>query len=123
MWRGYEKSLLYYAMCICDEWLQRGYKDFVRDKVMKELVTYCSLSTGKEIDRVVDWYDYSYGRNRDNEIVLSHSCTLEYPRWLGDEKLHASHRSNLLRKNPEWYSKFGWKEPNNLPYVWVKEEK
>jgi hypothetical protein len=40
------------------------------------------------------------------------------PPWLGNEHFHASHRSNLLRKDPEWYGKFGWKEPNNLPYVW-----
>lgn len=40
------------------------------------------------------------------------------PSWLGDDDFHASHRSNLLRKNLEWYSQFGWSEPDNLPYVW-----
>lgn len=40
------------------------------------------------------------------------------PKWLGREDFHASHRSNLLRKFPEWYKKFNWKEPDNLPYVW-----
>ena len=45
------------------------------------------------------------------------------PPWLGDEKFHASHRSNLLRKNPEWYGQFGWIEPSDLPYIWpVKKE-
>jgi len=34
------------------------------------------------------------------------------------KEIHASHRSNLLRKNFEFYSKFGWKEPDNLPYIW-----
>jgi hypothetical protein len=42
------------------------------------------------------------------------------PHWLGDEELHASHRSNLLRKDKEYYSKFGWLEPDNLEYKWVK---
>lgn len=41
------------------------------------------------------------------------------PSWLGNRKFHASHRSNLLRKDPKHYSRFGWKEPNNLPYVWI----
>jgi len=41
-----------------------------------------------------------------------------FPSWLGDEKFHASHRSNLLRKDPTYYGKFGWKEPPDLPYVW-----
>lgn len=41
-----------------------------------------------------------------------------YPPWLGDKRLHESHRSNLLRKNKEFYSKYGWTEPDNLPYWW-----
>lgn len=40
------------------------------------------------------------------------------PPWLGDPAFHASHRSNLLRKDPIWYGQFGWVEPDNLPYVW-----
>lgn len=42
------------------------------------------------------------------------------PNWFGDEKFHASHRSNLIRKNPIWYGQFGWNEPPDLPYVWPK---
>ena len=41
------------------------------------------------------------------------------PKWLGNKKLHASHRSNLLRKDKKYYSKFGWQEQDNLPYYWV----
>jgi hypothetical protein len=40
------------------------------------------------------------------------------PPWLGDERLHASHRSNLLRKEPGWYGAFGWTEQPDLPYWW-----
>ena len=43
---------------------------------------------------------------------------LKLPPWLGDERLHASHRSNLLRKDPEYYARFGWREPPTLPYFW-----
>jgi hypothetical protein len=43
---------------------------------------------------------------------------VEDPKWLGLEVYHASHRSNLLRKDPLYYRKFGWSEPLNLPYVW-----
>lgn len=41
-----------------------------------------------------------------------------YPSWLGDEAFHASHRSNLLRKDRRHYGVFGWTEPDDLPYVW-----
>lgn len=40
------------------------------------------------------------------------------PRWVGNNAFHASHRSNLLRKDPVWYGQFGWSEPPDLPYLW-----
>ena len=44
--------------------------------------------------------------------------TFDDPPWLGNEEFHASHRSNLLRKNFDHYSQFGWTESNDLPYIW-----
>lgn len=46
-----------------------------------------------------------------NEVVT-------LPSWLGDERLHASHRSNLIRKNEDFYGQFGWTEHNKMPYYW-----
>lgn len=43
---------------------------------------------------------------------------LVLPYWLNNEAFHASHRSNLLRKDWVYYSRFDWKEPNNLAYIW-----
>lgn len=40
------------------------------------------------------------------------------PWWLGDNSFHASHRSNLLRKDPDYYGRFGWTEPHDLEYIW-----
>lgn len=40
------------------------------------------------------------------------------PSFIGNKEFHASHRSNLLRKFPEHYRQFGWKEPDNLSYFW-----
>lgn len=39
------------------------------------------------------------------------------PVWFGRGDFHRSHRSNLLRKNPEHYSQY-FSEPNDLEYVW-----
>ena len=33
------------------------------------------------------------------------------PPWIGDDRVHSSHRSALLFKNAEWYGQFGWSEP------------
>jgi hypothetical protein len=47
------------------------------------------------------------------------------PAWLGDERLHSSHRAVLLAKDPTWYGQFGWKEApatkekgKPWPYYW-----
>ena len=40
------------------------------------------------------------------------------PPWFGDAAFHASHRSNLLRKDPVYYAQFGWTEPHDMAYVW-----
>ncbi len=42
---------------------------------------------------------------------------VEWPRWWGDDRVHESHRSNLMRKDSDWYCQF-WSCPNDLPYVW-----
>jgi len=44
------------------------------------------------------------------------------PEWLGDERFHSSHRSNLLRKDFSYYGEFGWEEDGNLPYFWPTKE-
>ena len=40
------------------------------------------------------------------------------PAWVGDDRIHRSHRSNLLRKDPLYYSQFQWTESNDIPYYW-----
>lgn len=44
------------------------------------------------------------------------------PKWFGNEKFHASHRSNLLRKDYVYYSKLGWNESPDLEYFWPSKE-
>jgi Pyrimidine dimer DNA glycosylase len=44
---------------------------------------------------------------------------IEAPAWIGNEDFHKSHRSNLLRKDPEFYGNVFEKGlPNTLDYVW-----
>lgn len=88
MWKGFEATLLDYQAAIISEGLSRGYKDNV-----------CW-------DKSVKAY-----------AMLDKLC-LDAPEWLGNEALHASHRSNLLRKNAEWYGVFGWKESSHEDYFW-----
>ena len=43
---------------------------------------------------------------------------LVLPPWVGNKNFHAAHRSNLLRKDAEFYGQYNWSEPNDLPYIW-----
>lgn len=40
------------------------------------------------------------------------------PPWVGDERFHSAHRSNLLRKDPAWYGRHGWDDDPAAPYWW-----
>lgn len=42
------------------------------------------------------------------------------PWWVNNELLHMTHRSNLIRKFPEYYG--GWQLPSNIPYIWPLPE-
>ena len=68
---------------------------------------------------VKEWTARGFRNRMKFELVRGQ---VVYPPWLGDERFHASHRSNLLRKNPEYYRQFGWWEPLDLPYFWPTKE-
>ena len=92
MWRGHEVSLCQYGLAMCWEWQRRGYKDSLYDFFAAALAQY----------------------EEDGRTFLP-------PPWLGEDEVHASHRSNLLRKDREFYSQYGWAESDDLPYVWPVE--
>ena len=88
MWKGYEEALVLYGEVICDVWTEKGYKDTCLDKIYKIVGV-----SGLMLPRFL-------------------------PPWLGNKNFHRSHKSNLLRKDPEFYGKYGWDVPADLPYVW-----
>jgi len=89
MWVGYETQLAAYSAVVCREWRKRGFRDTL-------LVQFLAV-----------WHRLAFGHKR-----------IMYPPWFGDPDFHASHRSNLLRKDFEYYTRFGWTEPPDLPYAW-----
>ncbi len=91
MWSGYERFLLdEYLRAMVDEWAWRGYKN-----------------TKINQHRLALSWDLRNMRH-----------TLRQPHWFSDE-LFLSHKSNLLRKNEQFYRPlFGQDVPNDLPYIW-----
>lgn len=79
------------------------------------------MALKKYINAMIDeWVSRGYVNNmKKYKIVYSQ---LEYPEWLGDERVHSSHRAALLYKNYDYYSRFNWKEKPELNYYWPKNE-
>ncbi len=73
-------------------------------------------------DTAIDeWVSRGYKNNMLKYFSEGDWADLRYPSWLGNEEFHASHRSALLYKNPEWYGQFGWTEEPGIPketYIW-----
>lgn len=51
-------------------------------------------------------------------IEIKDPNSIKMPQWLGDERLHSSHRANLLRKDAFYYGNFGWTEGPGDTYYW-----
>lgn len=69
---------------------------------------------------IEEWIKRGYNNNMS--MMAYNAVTMKFPPWVGDEDFHASHRSNLLRKDPEFYGVYGWKEPDNLEYIWPGQQ-
>jgi hypothetical protein len=63
---------------------------------------------------IQEWIRRGY-KNTMSMIAIE---SYEMPPWMGNKDFHASHRSNLLRKDVSWYGRLKWTESDNLPYVW-----
>ena len=86
MWRGHEYELALYGLTISVEFFERGFDGMNMVETFTEIVS-----------------------------QLLETNTERYPWWVTDTTLHLTHRSNLMRKDANYYD-FG--VPNNIPYIW-----
>lgn len=66
------------------------------------------------------WVERGYNNTMELEKIDGNIIT---PDWLGYEKYHASHRSNLLRKEPDFYGQYDWDDNPSDFYCWYDVEK
>jgi hypothetical protein len=62
-----------------------------------------------------EWVSRGYKNTMKLEEVDLEDVVM--PPWFGVELFHQSHRSNLLRKDYEYYSQW-FNEPSDLEYLW-----
>ena len=97
MWKGFEEALGRYGFVCCDVWTGLGFGDT------------CAATIGADLR--------AFGVTEvRTQAELAEAGAL--PPWLGDPDLHRSHRSSLLRKDPEHYRPLFPDVPDDLPYVW-----
>lgn len=97
MWRGYEEALGRYGLIICETWTKRGFGDSCAATIKSDLA-----AAG-----VTEIRSYSSLAAEDR-----------LPPWLFDSALQRSHKSALVRKDPEHYQRFFPDVPPDLGYVW-----
>lgn len=101
MWRGFEEALTRYGLAICEEWCRRGHADTCDAKLRNDALELFGL------DRI-----------RSQRELLE---AQRLPPWLGDERLHLSHRRALARKLRAHYAtRFGEHDidANEVAYYW-----
>lgn len=94
MWRGYLSGLAAYGLANVREWVARGHVDTTA-ALIREFAPRVDGLSQADLER--------------------HGLL---PPWFGDENVHRSHRSNLIRKDEEFYAPLFPGTPADLDYVW-----
>lgn len=97
MWKGFEEALGRYGFVCCAVWTELGFADTCAATIAADLAEagVTEVRTQPEL-----------------------AAAGRLPPWLGDEEFHRSHRSSLLRKDPDHYGPLFGDVPDDLPYVW-----
>jgi hypothetical protein len=97
MWAGHEEALVRYGLDVCDAWRARGRADTVVSTLTAD-----AASAGIT------------GIRTQAELLAAG----DVPPWLGDERVHVSHRSRLIQKDPEFYRPRFPGTPEDLECFW-----
>jgi hypothetical protein len=97
MWEGFEEALGSYGLTCCQVWTELGFGDTCALTIMTDL-----RAAGVDTVRT--------------QRELADAGAL--PPWLGDEAIHRSHQSALVRKDRDRYRPLFPDIPDDLPYVW-----
>ena len=98
MWKGHEEALAAYGQAIVRAWTALGFGDTCEATILADLA--------------------AAGLRHDPRSQAALAAAEKLPGWLGDEALHRSHQSSLVRKDPDWYRPRFPDVPDDLPYVW-----
>ena len=94
MWRGRTPALVVYGLEMVRAWQGRGHADSTYE-LIAEFAPEVESATQDDL-----------------------AARGLLPAWLGDARIHLSHRSALVRKDPDFYRQVFGDVPDDLPYHW-----
>jgi hypothetical protein len=97
MWKSYEEALGRYGLTCCEVWIEQGFGDTCAATIAADLREF-------GIDTI----------RTQAELAAEEAL----PPWLGQERVHLSHQSALVRKDPQRYRPLFPDVPDDLPYAW-----
>lgn len=92
MWRGFTPAVVAYGLATIGEWRRRGFADSTEPLIAE------------------------FAPGRETQAQLAVRAAL--PPWLGDGRLHLSHRSALVRKQPDTYRPLFGDVDDSVEYWW-----
>lgn len=98
MWTGYEEALVRYGLQMCHVWRDLGHQDSCAATMVADFAAHRPETRVREQPELAE--------------------AGELPPWLGVPDLHRSHRSALVRKDPDFYASHFPGVPDDLPYFW-----
>jgi hypothetical protein len=98
MWTGYEEALVRYGLQMCHVWRDLGHQDSCAATMVADFAAHRPETRVREQPELAE--------------------AGELPPWLGLPDLHRSHRSALVRKDPDFYAPHFPGVPDDLPYFW-----
>jgi hypothetical protein len=97
MWKGYEEALGRYGLTCCEVWTEHGFGDT------------CAVTISADLREFGIHTIRTQGELAAGEAL---------PPWLGQERVHLSHQSALVRKDPEHYRPLFPDVADDVPYAW-----
>jgi Pyrimidine dimer DNA glycosylase len=97
MWKGYEEALGRYGLTMCEVWLELGFGDTCAATITEDL-----RAVGIEVIRSYD------------ELLAAGAL----PDWLFTDEVQRSHRSSLVRKDPDFYRPLFPDVADDIDYYW-----
>ena len=98
---------------------QRTTGGWVNHPIVKMWMGYPDALADYHNTMITEWVDRGYNNTMEYIDVPDQYFV---PEWMGYFLVHLSHQSNLLKKDPQFYSQYNWNVSDDLPYYWWDDD-